>query len=80
MCFEQMLSPVGAAVFTDGQFGKTPLSQGYIQFECSDQFSEDQWTECTVSAPSCTNCNGDAIKCFSKSNCCIVVHSFARDS
>ena len=41
--------PAGAAVFVDDdRFGQTPASQGYVRFECSDQFSESNWTECII--------------------------------
>ena len=76
MHVEKTLSPVGAAVFTDGRFGQTPTSQGYVEFECNEQFPEEMWSECTVSPPSCVNCKGDAIKCFSKCHCSCVYKAF----
>ena len=55
----------GASWFNDGRFGQTTLAQSYIRLNCNNQFSENNWTECTL--PSyCTTCLGDAIKCFSK--------------
>ena len=53
-------------MFIDGRFGETALSKASVELVCSVDFSEDVWTDCTVSDTSCAACGGDAIKCFSK--------------
>ena len=55
----------GASWFDDGRFGQAPPSEESLMFDCSHQFPENDWTDCTVSQY-CLDCYGDGIKCFSK--------------